>query len=53
VKYAQGFTLEREKKGVLLFAFDEPEGAIEILKRKGINLVQNAKPRSRSAKAYE
>lgn len=39
VKYSYGFTMQRDKKGVLLFAFDDPEGAIDILKRKGINIV--------------
>jgi hypothetical protein len=48
VKYAYGFTMEKEKKGVLLFAFDDPEGAIEILKRKGISFLQNGKARGRS-----
>ena len=41
VKYAYGFTMKREQKGVLVFAFDDPEGAIEILRRKGINLLEN------------
>ena len=41
VKYAYGFTMKRENKGVLVFSFDDPEGAIEILKKKGISIVSN------------
>jgi hypothetical protein len=39
VKYAYGFTVHPAEKGVLVFCFDDPEGAVEILKKKGINAV--------------
>jgi len=41
VKYAYGFTMRRENKGVLVFSFDDPEGAMEILRKRGISLVKN------------
>jgi hypothetical protein len=36
VKYAYGFTVRPGNKGVLVFCFDEPDSAVEILKKKGI-----------------
>jgi hypothetical protein len=39
VKYGYGFTMEGAGKGVLVFAFDDPDTAVSILKRKGIAVV--------------
>jgi hypothetical protein len=39
VKYAYGFTVRPGNKGVLVFCFDEPDSAIEILKQKGLKVV--------------
>jgi len=39
VKYAYGFTVRQENKGVLVFCFDDPDSAVEILKKKGINVI--------------
>jgi hypothetical protein len=39
VKYAYGFTVEPGKKGVLVFSFDDPDGAVEVLKKKGMKVL--------------
>jgi hypothetical protein len=39
VKYGYGFTVYPHEKGVLVFCFDDPETAIEVLKKKGIDVV--------------
>ena len=39
VEYMYGFTLKKESKGLLAFRFDDPDRAIEALKKKGINTV--------------
>jgi hypothetical protein len=39
VKYAYGFTMKPGNKGVLVFSFDDPESAVEILKKKGLKLI--------------
>lgn len=39
VKYAYGFTDRPGNRGMLVFCFDEPEGATQILKRKGFKIV--------------
>lgn len=39
VEYMYGFTLKKESKGLLAFRFDDPDGAIEALKKKRINTV--------------
>ncbi len=39
VKYAYGFTVETGKKGVLVFCFDDPDGAVEVLRKKGMKVV--------------
>jgi hypothetical protein len=39
VKYAYGFTVHPDEKGVLVFCFDDPETAVEVLKKKGVNVV--------------
>ena len=44
VKYAYGFTMNPEEKGVLVFCFDDPETAIEVLKKKGVNIVGSREP---------
>ncbi len=41
VEYMYGFTLRREGKGLLAFRFNDPDGAIEILRKKGINPVRS------------
>jgi hypothetical protein len=38
VKYAYGFTVRRENKGVLVFCFDDPDAAIRVLQKQGINV---------------
>jgi hypothetical protein len=40
VEYMYGFTLKREGKGLLAFRFDDPDGAIAALQKKGINPVR-------------
>jgi hypothetical protein len=44
VKYAYGFTVHPHEKGVLVFCFDDPETAAEVLKKKGINVVSSRDP---------
>jgi hypothetical protein len=39
VKYAYGFTVRQENKGVLVFCFDDPDAAIRILQKQVINVV--------------
>jgi hypothetical protein len=41
VEYMYGFTLRREGKGLLAFRFNDPDGAIEALRKKGINPVRS------------
>lgn len=41
LEYMYGFTLRKEKKGMLVFRFDDPDRAIEALQRKGINPVRS------------
>jgi len=40
LEYMYGFTLRKERKGTLVFRFDDPERAIEALQKKGINPVR-------------
>lgn len=39
LEYMYAFTLKRESRGMLVFRFDDPDSAIEILKKKKINVV--------------
>ena len=39
VKYAYGFTTRPGNKGVLVFCFDDPDTAVEILKKKGFEVL--------------
>lgn len=39
VEYMYGFTLRHEGKGALAFRFDDPDRALEALKKSGINAV--------------
>jgi hypothetical protein len=39
VKYAYGFTVVPGNKGVLVFCFDDPDGAVDVLKQKGMKIV--------------
>jgi hypothetical protein len=39
VKYAYGFTVKQGDKGMLVFCFDDPDSAVEVLKKKGMNVV--------------
>jgi hypothetical protein len=48
VKYAYGFTHKQASKGVLVFCFDDPETAIELCKKKGINVVGSDEPGKRA-----
>jgi hypothetical protein len=41
LEYMYGFTLRRENKGLLMFRFDDPDRAIEALRKKGINPVRS------------
>ncbi|HHY87169.1 MAG TPA: ACT domain-containing protein [Verrucomicrobia bacterium] len=36
VKYGYGFTVDGQGKGVLVFAFDDPDKALSILKKKRV-----------------
>jgi len=40
LEYMYGFTLRKERKGMLVFRFDDPDQAIEALKKRGINPVR-------------
>jgi hypothetical protein len=39
LEYMYAFTLKRESKGVLLFRFDDPDKAIEVLQKNKIKIV--------------
>jgi hypothetical protein len=39
VKYAYGFTMKQENKGVLVFSFDDPDSAVAVFKKKGISAI--------------
>jgi hypothetical protein len=39
VKYAYGFTHAKANKGTLVFAFDDPDGAIDIFRKRGISML--------------
>jgi hypothetical protein len=39
VEYMYGFTLQQQGKGLLAFRFDDPDRAIDALKKKGINVL--------------
>ncbi len=41
LEYMYGFTVRKEKKGLLVFRFDDPDRAIEVLQKKGINPVHS------------
>ena len=41
VEYMYGFTLKREGKGVLAFRFDDPDRAIEALRKAGLSMVSS------------
>jgi hypothetical protein len=41
LEYMYGFTLQKEKKGLLMFRFDDPDRAIEALQKKGISPVHS------------
>jgi hypothetical protein len=43
VKYAYGFTVGHRDKGLLVFCFDDPDGAVEALKKQGIRIVSGGK----------
>ena len=42
LEYMYAFTLKRDSKGLLLFRFDDPDKAIEVLRQRQINVVGNA-----------
>ena len=46
VKYAYGFTMGHNAKGVLVFCFDDPDQAVEVLKKRHINIVATNKPKA-------
>jgi hypothetical protein len=39
VEYMYAFTMKKENKGILVFRFDQPDTAIDILQKKGFNVV--------------
>lgn len=39
LEYMYAFTLKRESKGMLVFRFDDPDRAVEVLQSKKINVV--------------
>ena len=39
IEYMYAFTVGRKDKAVLVFRFDDPDAAIELLQSKGVNLV--------------
>jgi hypothetical protein len=41
LEYMYGFTLHKERKGMLVFRFDDPDRAIEALQEKKINPVRS------------
>jgi hypothetical protein len=41
LEYMYGFTQRKEGKGLLVFRFDDPDRAIEALKKKAINPVRS------------
>ena len=42
IEYMYAFALRRNVKAVLLFRFEDPDAAIEVLERAGIGIVQEA-----------
>ncbi len=42
IEYMYAFALRRNVKAVLLFRFEDPDAAIEILQKAGIGIVQEA-----------
>jgi hypothetical protein len=41
LEYMYGFTVRKERKGLLVFRFDDPDRAIEALQKKKINPVRS------------
>jgi len=41
LEYMYGFTLRKERKGMLVFRFDDPDRAIEALQKRKINPVRS------------
>ena len=41
IEYMYAFTFGRNGKAVIIFRFDDPDAAIEILQSKGINVVES------------
>ena len=39
LEYMYAFTVKQTNKGVLVFRFDDPDAAVKILKKKGVNVV--------------
>jgi hypothetical protein len=39
VEFMYAFTEKRENKGVLVFRFDDPDNAIRVLQKRGVNVV--------------
>jgi hypothetical protein len=42
IEYMYAFALRRNVKAVLLFRFEDPDAAIEVLRKAGIGIVQEA-----------
>jgi hypothetical protein len=41
VEYMYAFTMKRENKGILVFRFDKPDAAIDVLQAKGFNVIDS------------
>jgi hypothetical protein len=42
VEFMYAFTEKREGKGMLVFRFDDPDGAIRVLQKQGVNVIGSA-----------
>jgi hypothetical protein len=42
IEYMYAFTFRRQDRAVLVFRFEDPDKAIEVLREKGINVVEAA-----------
>jgi hypothetical protein len=41
VEYMYAFTMKRENKGILVFRFDKPDAAIDVLQAKSFNVIDS------------
>jgi hypothetical protein len=52
VKYAYGFTMSHKAGSALVFCFDDPDRAIEVLRKHRINIVGSGKARGARRRAH-